>query len=80
MARRRLADSPLSGLAAARQQVRKATARRTSLSTSLEVAARVRAAAYWERMTVVEYTERALLAAVTSGEQERGEPYPPRPR
>ena len=81
MARRRLTDSPLSGLTAARQLTRKATVDRTGLSVSLDVAARVRAAAYWEPgETVVGITKRALLAEIERMEQERGEPYPPRPR
>lgn len=66
--------------AAIGRSARKATPpQRTTFSLSREVAGRVRDAAAWERVSVVEYVEQALLAAVEAGEREHGESftYPP---
>lgn len=69
--------SPLKA-ALGRTAPKKPKAARTSFMVAREVAERVRDAAYWERQTVVEFVERALLAEVERLEETRGETFPPR--
>jgi len=53
---------------------------RTALGVDHEVANRLRDAAHWERRSVKDMAEEALLEYVERLESERGEPYPPRPK
>jgi len=53
---------------------------RTTFSLSLDVAERARDAAYELRLPVVEVVETAIREHVARLEEQRGEPFPPRPR
>jgi hypothetical protein len=59
---------------------RRSLARRTTFSLGLEIAEAARDAAYFERATVVELVETAILHYVRALEEQRGEPFAKRPR
>jgi hypothetical protein len=74
--------SPLAGdpLVTAFAEARRTQPRRTTFSLGLEVAEAARDAAYFERVTVVELVETAILHYVQELEDRRGEPFAKRPR
>lgn len=73
-----LARNPLTSALAESQTP--AGPQRTTFSLSLDVAERARDAAHYQRVPVVEIVETAIRSYVATLEQERGEPFPARPR
>ena len=78
---KRLKHSPLAGaLGKALERPTAKATRRTSLMVAPEVAERVRDAAYWERRTLANLVEEAILEKVEQLENARGETFAPRPK
>jgi hypothetical protein len=81
-AKRGLASDPLAALTATRAQGKPKGGRRqelTSFSVSVHVGERVRNAAHYNRETLMQFVETALMDRVEALEEQHGGVFPPRP-
>ena len=80
-ARRGLASDPLAALTATKAAKPKGGRRQelTSFSVSVQIGERVRNAAYFNRETLMQFVETALMDRVEALEEEHGGVFPPRP-
>jgi hypothetical protein len=81
-AKRGLASDPLAALTATKAHTKPKGGRRqelTSFSVSVQVGERVRNAAYFNRETLMQFVETALMERVEALEEEHGNVFPPRP-